>query len=44
VDEKLGPNRSTADERRLLTSLADLKNEFGLPDRYRIEGWRAGRE
>jgi hypothetical protein len=24
--------------------LAALKNEFGLTDRYQIEGWRAGRE
>ena len=27
-----------------LKLLADLKTEFGLTDRYRIEGWRAGRE
>jgi hypothetical protein len=27
-----------------LSLLAALKNEFGLPERYRIEGWRAGRE
>jgi hypothetical protein len=31
-------------ERKLLKLLAGLKNEFGLPERYRIEGWRAGRE
>jgi hypothetical protein len=31
-------------ERRLLSALADVKAEFGLPDRYRNEGWRAGRE
>ena len=29
---------------KLLTALADVKSEFGLPDRYRNEGWRAGRE
>ena len=32
------------DEGKLLRSLADLKEEFGLPDLYRIEAWRAGRE
>jgi hypothetical protein len=31
-------------ERKLLTALAKVKSEFGLPDRYRSEGWRAGRE
>ena len=31
-------------ERQLLTALADVKAEFGLPERYRSEGWRAGRE
>jgi hypothetical protein len=31
-------------ERKLLTALANVKSEFGLPDRYRNEGWRAGRE
>jgi len=31
-------------ERNLLTALADVKSEFGLPDRYVSEGWRAGRE
>jgi hypothetical protein len=31
-------------ERQLLTALAKVKGEFGLPDRYRSEGWRAGRE
>jgi hypothetical protein len=31
-------------ERKLLTALADVKTEFGLPDRYKGEGWRAGRE
>ena len=29
---------------KLLRLLAALKNEFGLTDRYQIEGWRAGRE
>ena len=31
-------------ESRLLRSLAALKEEFGLPDCYRIEPWRPGRE
>jgi hypothetical protein len=31
-------------EKKLLTALADVKSEFGLPDRYRSESWRAGRE
>jgi hypothetical protein len=32
------------DESKLLRSLAALKEEFGLPDLYRTEAWRAGRE
>ena len=35
---------NVADENRLLRSLAALKEEFGLPDLYRIEAWRPGRE
>jgi hypothetical protein len=31
-------------EKQLLAALADAKSEFGLLDRYRREGWRAGRE
>jgi hypothetical protein len=31
-------------QKKLLRLLAALKNEFGLTDRYLIEGWRAGRE
>lgn len=31
-------------ERRLLFKLATLKTAFGLTDRYRVEGWRFGRE
>ncbi len=31
-------------QKKLLRLLAALKNEFGLTDRYQIEGWRAGRE
>jgi hypothetical protein len=35
---------SIEDENKLLRSLAALKEEFGLPDLYRIEAWRPGRE
>jgi|SRR5271157_644138 len=35
---------TTEDESKLLRSLAALKEEFGLPDLYRIEAWRPGRE
>jgi hypothetical protein len=31
-------------EKQLLAALADVRSEFGLPERYRSEGWRAGRE
>jgi len=31
-------------QKKLLKLLAGLKIEFGLTDRYQIEGWRAGRE
>jgi hypothetical protein len=45
ADSKLPPRaHSEADERRLLRLLAALKKEFGLADRYQIEGWRPGRE
>jgi hypothetical protein len=32
------------DERTLFGLMARLKNVFGLPDLYRIEAWRPGRE
>jgi hypothetical protein len=32
------------DQNKLLRSLAALKEELGLPDLYRIEAWRPGRE
>jgi hypothetical protein len=31
-------------EKKLLTALADVRSEFGLPERYQSEGWKAGRE
>lgn len=45
VDARLaGQAPSKEGERKLLSLLAALKKEFGLPDLYRIEAWRAGRE
>jgi hypothetical protein len=35
---------SVQDEAKLLGQFGALNTEFGLTDRYRIEGWRAGRE
>lgn len=31
-------------EKKLLTALAAVRSEFGLPERYQSEGWKAGRE
>ncbi len=31
-------------EKKLLIALAAVRSEFGLPERYKNEGWRAGRE
>ncbi len=31
-------------ERKLLAALAAVRAEFGLPERYQNEGWKAGRE
>jgi len=39
-----GKAHSLEIEKQLLTALADVKSEFGLPDRYQNEGWKAGRE
>jgi hypothetical protein len=44
VNARLPPNHNVLDEAKLLGQFAALKTEFGLTDRYRIEGWRAGRE
>jgi hypothetical protein len=45
VDAKLAHHPHAEEQQtRLLRMLAALKNEFGLPDRYLIEGWRTGRE
>ena len=39
-----GAGASLDVEKKHLKALADLKSEFGLPERYQSEGWRAGRE
>ena len=39
-----GKAHSLEIEKELLAALANVKSEFGLPDRYRSEGWRVGRE
>ena len=45
VDDRLAHQpRSKEQQQKLLRMLATLKNEFGLTDRYLIEGWRTGRE
>jgi hypothetical protein len=44
ADAKLAQGYSREVEHRLLSLSSALKSEFGLPERYRIEGWRAGRE
>ncbi len=45
VDARLAHQpHSEAQQKKLLRLLATLKNEFGLTDRYLIEGWRTGRE
>ncbi len=40
----MGKPHTVKDEAELLKMLAAVRKEFGLPERYRIEGWRAGRE
>jgi hypothetical protein len=45
ANSALAPQAHTKQsERRLLNALADLKQEFGLTDRYQVEAWRPGRE
>jgi hypothetical protein len=45
VDERLGRKAHSAEDAdRLMKTLAALKLELGLPDLYRTEGWRPGRE
>jgi len=45
ADAKLAGKAYSLDaEKKLLTALAAVRSEFGLPERYKNEGWRAGRE
>lgn len=45
VDARLARQpHSEQRQKKLLGLLAALQNEFGLTDRYLIEGWRTGRE
>lgn len=44
LDATIADAHRKEDETKLLGLLATVKKEFGLPDRYQIEGWRAGRE
>jgi hypothetical protein len=44
VRARLPPKHTVQDEAKLLGQFAALKDRVWLTDRYRIEGWRAGRE
>ena len=44
ANAQLGHPYAVEDQNKLLRSLAALKEELGLPDLYRIEAWRPGRE
>lgn len=44
LDAARANKRPAQEEAKLVRLLAALKNEFGLTERYQIEGWRAGRE
>jgi hypothetical protein len=45
AEAKLAGREHSLDvEKRLLGALAAVREEFGLPERYRNEGWKAGRE
>ena len=44
VDAARAKKRSGQDEDKLMRLLAALRKEFGLTERYKNEGWRAGRE
>ena len=44
VNTRLPPRHSVEDESKLLRMLAAARSEFGLTERYKNEGWRAGRE
>jgi len=38
------PTHAKQGERKLLSAMAAVRNEFGLPDRYQVEAWRPWRE
>ena len=45
ADAALAPQAHTKQsERKLLSAMANLKQEFGLTDRYQVEAWRPWRE
>ena len=45
AEAKLAGNAHSLEvEKKLLAALAAVKSEFGLPERYLSEGWKAGRE
>ena len=44
VDAARADKRPGQDEDKLVRLLAALRNEFGLTERYKNEGWKAGRE
>ncbi len=45
ADSALAPQSHTKQsERKLLNAMANLKQEFGLTDRYQVEAWRPWRE
>ena len=45
ADSALAPQAHTKQsERKLLNAMANLKQEFGLTDRFQVEAWRPGRE
>jgi len=44
VDAARAKKRPGQDEDKLMRLLATLRNEFGLTERYKNEGWKAGRE
>ncbi|HTR14923.1 MAG TPA: hypothetical protein VMI72_17155 [Roseiarcus sp.] len=44
MDAVRAKKRPGLNEDKLIRLLAALRNEFGLTERYKNEGWRAGRE
>ena len=44
VDKVRAQSRANQDQDKLMRLLAALRKEFGLTERYKNEGWRAGRE